>query len=172
MSNGQTTNAAKPATASAETHNTTISLNSWGELNGLQKQVDCELEKTERVLSVLKDRLSQVPKPNQPANTKAQKQNSDSDAEVSEDEMTRAEMANYMAGMLEQWQKEDAELLKKRKAAAAQETECGVEEPEEEVIVLEEGDIMEDDDDDDYEDCEEDTDEGMINIEGHPTLVG
>ena len=32
--------------------------------------------------------------------------------------MTRSEMANYMAGMagmLEQWQKEDAELLKKRK---------------------------------------------------------
>lgn len=73
------------------------------------------------MLSVLKSRLSEIPRPNSDSGKGRPGQDelsSDDDEEQVEEEMTRSEMANYMAGMagmLEQWQKEDAELLKKRK---------------------------------------------------------
>ena len=78
--------------------------------------------------------------------------------------MSRSEMANYMAGMLEQWQKEDADLLKKRKAAAAQSSQEQPNKQEEEE--REEAEALEDDDDDDYEDCD-DMDEGVIKDQDH-----
>lgn len=35
-----------------------------------------------------------------------------------EEEMVDTEMAHFMAGMLEEWQKQDADLFKKRQMAA------------------------------------------------------
>lgn len=94
-----------------------------------------------------------------------------------EEEMTRAEMATYMAGMLEQWQKEDAERFKQKKDAAAQ---AEKQNPNKDGAASD-GDhsegskddsfegVQEDDNDDDFEDCD-DGEEGMANIEGRPIV--
>ena len=65
--------------------------------------IDVELETSERVLSVLKNRLTELPRPNssKTSNNPNSKHQVVSSDEEDEDEMTRTEMANYMAGMLE-----------------------------------------------------------------------
>jgi len=82
--------------------------NKWERINNFQKQLEAELEDTERALSVIKDRLAQLP---------AQKSKGRSELSAQalfddDEEMSRAEMASYMTGMLEQWQREDAELYR------------------------------------------------------------
>lgn len=61
--------------------------NNWQKIDSLQKEIDSELQNTDSVLSVLKERLASLP------------QVGDNDSADGE-EMSRPEMANYIEGIL------------------------------------------------------------------------
>ena len=82
-------------------------------------------------------------------------------------------MATYMVGMLEQWQREDAELFRRRQEAAAAADNTAESNPRDQSktnLVVDE-----DDDDSDFEDCEDEENfegQGGLELDDDEELLG
>ena len=98
------------------------------------------------------------------------------EAGITDWDIGKIEKASVMAGMIQQWLREDAELFNRRKEAAKETEdakEAENEDDEEGVEEIERGDSIqsceEDDNDDDFEDCD-DGEDNILNFEGSADL--